>query len=139
MKETGRVVEITDTQARIEVASNKACRTCPASLVCRPHGTVRYVEAENHVDAQVGDEVCFETSTRQSMTAIVLVFGVPVVLALIGLIVGATRGNLLSIILGVIGFATGLAVAKIVNNLFSPRHFLPRITEITRHAKDLTL
>ncbi len=139
MKETGRVVEVTDTQALIEVAPNKACRTCPASLVCRPQGTARYVDAENQVDAQVGDEVCFETSTRQSMTAIVFVFGVPVVLALIGLIVGATRGNLLSIILGVIGFAVGLAVAKIVNNFFSPRHLLPRITEITRHAKDLTL
>ena len=139
MTETGRVVEIIGTQARIEVAPNKACRTCPACTVCRPHGAVRHIEAENRVDAHVGDEVCIETSTTQSMVAILLVFGVPVVLALVGLIIGTSLGNLPSMILGVIGFAVGLAVAKIFNNIFTRKHLLPRVTEIKRFAKDLTL
>jgi len=139
VKEIGTVVEITGTQARIEVTPNKACRTCPACTVCRPQGTVRHIEADNRVDAHVGDEVCIETSTKQSLVAILLVFGVPVVLALVGLVVGASLGNLLSMILGVTGFIAGLVVAKIFNNIFTRKQLLPRVTEIRRHAKDLTL
>lgn len=139
MKETGRVVEVTGTQACIEVAPNKACKTCPACTICRPQGTVRYIEADNRVDAHVGDEVCIETSTKQSLVAILLVFGVPVALALVGLIAGTSLGNLPSMILGVIGFVAGLAVAKIFNSIFTRRHILPRVTEIKHHAKGLTL
>jgi positive regulator of sigma E activity len=107
--------------------------------MCQPQGTARYVEADNRLDARVGDDVCIEIPTIQSMIAMVLVFGVPVVLALIGLILGAFFGNVPSMLLGAIGFVAGLVIAKIINDVFARTYFLPRVVEIARQAKDLTL
>lgn len=138
MREQGRIIEIEGTRAKIQVEPSEACKTCPACNFCRPQGGVRIIEVDNQINADMGDEVRIETSAKQSIVALFLVFGAPVLLGLAGLLLGASLGDVLSVICGVIGFVLGLSCAKIFNNYYARRHFLPSITEVVHPAKDLT-
>jgi len=94
---------------------------------------VRIVEAENRIGAHVGDEVYIEISPRESLIAIFLFFGLPVLLGLLGLLIGIQYSEGHSIFFGVGAFAIGLIVAKLINNILGRRHrFLPHIVSITR-------
>ncbi len=131
MQERGRVVEIEDTVAQIAIEETGACNKCPAGGMCRPAGGKRYLKASNTIGAQVGDAVLFELSTGHSLLAIMLFFGLPVFLGLIGLIVTAGRGEIVTVIVGTAGFGLGLLIAKIVNDVLAARRtLLPRIIEV---------
>jgi hypothetical protein len=89
------------------------------------------VLVENNVGAQINDEVYVEQSPGIGLVSAFLLFGLPVVLALVGLIIGARWGQTGSLLIGVSGFATGLIIAKLVDNkLIRKSLFLPRIAEI---------
>lgn len=138
MREQGRIIDTDGTRAHVQIEPSEACKTCPACSFCRPRGGVQILEVENQIDAHIGDEVRIETSAQKSLVALFLVFGAPVLLGLAGLLLGASRGDVLSVIFGVIGFVLGLVCAKIFNNYYARRHFLPSITEVLHPAKDLT-
>ena len=92
---------------------------------------MRIVEAENRIGAHAGDEVYIEISPRESLTAIFLFFGLPVLLGLIGLLIGIQYSEVYSIFLGIGAFAVGLIVAKLINNIVSRRHqLLPHIVKV---------
>lgn len=136
MQERGRVVEIEGIMAKIAIEETGACSKCPAGGMCRPAGGKRYLQALNNIQARVGDTVLFELSTRYSLLAIMLFFGLPVLLGLIGLIVTAGRGEILTVIVGTAGFGIGLLIAKVVNNVLAARRtLLPRIIEVLHRDK----
>ena len=136
MKEKGKVIEITGFVARISLEPSEACKNSPSGYVCRPEGSVRIVEAENRIGANVGDEVYIETSPKVGLIAIFLLFGVPVILGLIGLLIGMRIGEIYSILCGIVGFAVGLLFAKIINNILGGRgKFLPHIVKATRQHR----
>lgn len=131
MRERGKVVEVSGARARIRLEPSEACKDCPSCNFCRPVGSVRIVEAENRIGAHAGDEVYIEISPRESLTAIFLFFGLPVLLGLIGLLIGIQYSEVYSIFLGIGAFAVGLIVAKLINNIVSRRHqLLPHIVKV---------
>ncbi len=131
MQERGRVVEIEDNVATIAIEDTGACDKCPAGGMCRPAGGKRYLKALNTIQARVGDTVLFELSTGYSLLAIMLFFGLPVFLGLVGLIVTAGRGEIATVIVGTAGFGLGLLIAKVVNDVLAARRrLLPRIIEV---------
>jgi positive regulator of sigma E activity len=133
VREKGKVVEVTGSRAKIRLEPSEACKDCPSCNFCRPVGSVRIVEAENRIGAHVGDEVYIEISPRESLIAIFLFFGLPVLLGLLGLLIGIQYSEGHSIFFGVGAFAIGLIVAKLINNILGRRHrFLPHIVSITR-------
>lgn len=94
------------------------------------------MQALNRMGAQVGDSVLFEISAPYSLLAIVLFFGLPVFLGLIGLIVSSGRGEILTVIIGSAGFTIGLLIAKVVNDILAVRRtLLPRIIEVLHRDK----
>ncbi len=136
MKEKGKVIAISASLAKISLEPSEACKNCPACNVCRPAGSVRIVEAENEIGAKIGDEVYIETSSKIGLIAIFLLFGMPVILGLIGLLIGMRYGEIYSIFCGIAGFALGLLCAKIINNILGGRRkFLPHIVETTSPHK----
>ncbi|UCC12827.1 MAG: SoxR reducing system RseC family protein [candidate division WOR-3 bacterium] len=136
MQERGRVVELEGRMAKIAIEETGACNKCPAGGMCRPAGGKRYLEALNTVRAQVGDTVLFELSTGYSLLAIMLFFGLPVFLGLVGLIVTAGRGEIVTVIVGTAGFGFGLLIAKVVNDVLAARRtLLPRIIEVLRRDR----
>ena len=131
MKEKGTVIEATNRVAKVSLEPSASCGSCPAGHFCRPSGGIRIIEAENGVDAHVDDVVCVEIPAKSGLIAIFLLFGLPVLLALIGLLIGTSYSETFSIIFGIIGFVAGLVFAKILNNMLGAKQrLLPRIVEI---------
>jgi positive regulator of sigma E activity len=136
MREQGRVVELDGTTAKIALEETGACKTCPACSMCRPAGGKRYIQAVNTAGAQVGDSVLFEIYPPYSLFAIMLFFGLPVFLGLIGLILSAAMGEIVTIIIGTACFGCGLLIAKVVNDILAARRsLLPRIITVLRRDK----
>jgi len=136
MREQGRVVEIDGTTAKIVLEETPACKTCPACSMCRPAGGKRYIQAVNPAGAQAGDRVLFEIYPPYSLLAILLFFGLPVFLGLIGLILSSAMGEIITIIIGSAGFACGLLIAKVVNDVLAARRsLLPRIITVLHRDK----
>ncbi len=133
MRERGKVVEVSGSRARISLVPSEACKDCPSCGFCRPAGSTRIIETENSVGAQVGDEVYIEISPRESLIAVFLFFGLPVLLGLIGLLIGIGYGEIYSVVLGIGAFAVGLILAKLINDILSRKQtFLPHIVEVMR-------
>lgn len=133
MRERGKVIETTGLSAKVSLQSSEACKTCSASYLCHPSGKDRIIEAENSIAANIGDEVFIEISARSGFIALFLLFGLPIILGLTGLLIGAQHSDTHSIFYGVAGLALGLIIAKIINNILSKKHkFLPRVVEIVR-------
>jgi len=101
--------------------------------MCQAAGSKRTVSATNSENGQIGDEVFVEQAPGKALFSAFLLFGLPILLALIGLSIGARWGETTSVICGISGFAVGLLIAKIINNLLARKYlFLPRITEIVK-------
>lgn len=131
MKEKGRVIEITDFKAKVCVEPSDACKNCGAKHFCQPLDKMRIIEAENTIGAKIDDEVFIQLAAGISLKVSFLVFGMPVVTALIGLILGAQYSETLSLIYGLAGFTLGLIAVKIINNTIAKKpEFLPKIVEI---------
>lgn len=133
MREKGEVIETTQSSAKVLLQSCETCKTCSASYLCRPSGDDRVIEAKNSIGAHSGDEVYVEISAKTGFLALFLLFGLPVILGLIGLLLGVQYSDTHSLVFGVIGLTVGLIIAKVVNNMISKNQkFLPRVTEIIK-------
>lgn len=133
MVEKGKVIELQDVNARVNVEPSDACKHCSACHICYPSGKSRVIEVENSMGAHIGDIVYIEISDKVGFFALFLVFVLPVLLGLIGVLVGVGYNETYAILFGVAGLATGLGIAKIINDRISKkRDFLPRIVDIIK-------
>ena len=82
MKQIGKVVEINADMAKIEVDKVSACDMCENAAHCVEKCKKVYATASNTVNAEVGDTVEIETETGMVLLNSVLVFLVPVLLAI---------------------------------------------------------
>ena len=131
MRRIGRVVTRSGSQAAVCFDSGEACRECEAGALCGAKGKEHTVLVENAAQARVGDEVYVEQAPGKALLSAFLLFGLPVILALVGILLGGRWGETWSVICGISGFALGLVIAKIINNLLTRSSLLlPRIVEI---------
>jgi sigma-E factor negative regulatory protein RseC len=136
MKEKGSVVEIVNSTAKVSLNANEACKTCSASHFCRPSGNARVIEAENIIGARIGDQVYIKISAHAGFIASFVLFGIPIILGLIGLVFGSQFSDTHSILYGTVGLCLGLLIAKIANNILRKKQsFLPKIIEIIESKK----
>jgi positive regulator of sigma E activity len=118
MRENGKVVSTRNGRAEVEVAAKGECEHCSARGVCNWTGTsVRKVLAANEVGAVAGDTVEVETGTGTGARANLLVFGIPVVLMLAGVLVGGLilRRDVWSAVLAGAGLVLGFGIVKAID------------------------
>jgi sigma-E factor negative regulatory protein RseC len=109
MVERARVVDITNNVAKLEIrrasGCGDKCSTCKGG--CSSDNT--YVEAVNSIGAEKGDFVEVELNTKTFLTAVVLTYGLPLIMLFIGIFTGSTllrsfgievNGDLAGIVLG---------------------------------------
>ncbi|MCK4258606.1 MAG: SoxR reducing system RseC family protein [Halanaerobiales bacterium] len=106
MEETGQVIRIVDEKmAEIELCRHSACGKCGQCS----HGENTRFEVHNPIQAQVGDVVVLKMETRHLLTAVMMVYMLPLVTLIVGYGLGSWFNSLLKIWQGE-GFAiiTGL-------------------------------
>jgi positive regulator of sigma E activity len=133
MRRIGRVVALEGARAAVCFEPGEACRKCEAGVLCGAAGKKHTILVENTEHARVGDDVYVEQAPGKALLSAFLLFGLPVILALAGLVSCTRWGETWSVICGVFGLMLGLIVAKIINNLLSRNSlFLPRIVEVLK-------
>lgn len=132
MKEAGRIAEIDPLRktARVEIRPREACSHCSARSACNSTGEeTKVVEANNPIGAGVGDWVNLEISENISLAATLLVFGIPLLFLIVGIVIGEIiSGDRLALILGGSGLLTAFLLVKIFDKyLNKKRKILPTI------------
>ena len=86
MKETGIVIELVDSRAKVAMPPTSACKNCNLCLMHENTGMV--TEAWNDLGAKVGDQVCISVPDRGRIAGAFVLFFVPVLALLVGLVFG---------------------------------------------------
>jgi positive regulator of sigma E activity len=134
--EKGVVTRIADGTVEVTLTPGDACTKCEARDFCRPSEGTCVIVAINPGGVEVGDEVLVTVVRQNSMLAVFVFFGLPVVLSLIGLLLGHRYGEIGLVITGSGGFIVGLVIAKIINDILSKKlGFFPKITEIIKKTQ----
>ena len=118
MEEIGKVIEIRGETVKIEITPSGGCSNCSQANICNPFGqNKKVIELKNTINAQIGDFVKIEIKEKDRILSLSLLFGVPIVLFVSGVIIGQTiSGDKLSAILGGAGFVFAFLLVKIINN-----------------------
>jgi sigma-E factor negative regulatory protein RseC len=134
MEETGKVVEVLDHLAKVELSTTDACATCGAKFMCHPTpGGTSVAVASNEVGARVGDLVRVRVDPRQSILTGFMLFIFPIVAFLAGFLVVrvATDREGYAVLTGVASLGLYFVLLKKLESLLSRRGvFRPRIREI---------
>jgi positive regulator of sigma E activity len=131
MRRKGKVITVDGSSATVCFESGEACAKCEAKEYCQTAGSEQSVIVDNSIGASVGDEVYVEQAPGVGLAAASMLFGLPVVLAVIGMILGSRWSEIGSVLVAVVCFGAGLIISKLLNNIIARRSaFLPRITEI---------
>ncbi len=90
MLETGKVIEIRGDRVKVSLPLKEGCSACGRCTLSRG-GKYMRLEVENIAGARMGDEVMVEVPRRDPLVAALLLFGLP----LLGLLAGVVAGTLL--------------------------------------------
>jgi len=132
VEDNGKIIELTAEGAKVEIVPRPICGACAVANACAAIGLkTKIVLAKNPIAAQVGDLVKLETKEKNRTLSILLVFGLPIVFLLVGIIIGEIiAGDKLAAILGGGGLLLAFLIAKIIDtHLAKKGTFLPMIIE----------
>jgi|Deesub1362A_J573_1020465.scaffolds.fasta_scaffold02903_3 sigma-E factor negative regulatory protein RseC len=93
MEELGRVVEVKGNLVKVVIPTKEACKKCGACLITAL-GKEAVAEAENKVQARVGDMVKVEIKEKIALTAAFILYGIPLVLFFLGYFFGLYFGKI---------------------------------------------
>jgi len=88
--EIGKVIEVQDGFAKVELAETKSCHTCGARLICQPQGSgKRILRLKNSLHAPVGSTVRIEQSDKNQLILGLMQYGLPTA----GFVTGVVGAN----------------------------------------------
>ena len=135
-EETGEVIEVTGTNAKVRIKRSEACQSCSAHGLCSLLSKdYMIMEAENVSAARVGQQVTVALYTEDPLKASLLLYGVP----LIGFLGGCLFGhwlnlggmrNLSTFMGGIVFVAAAFFAVKIFCKKYEQHHYRPVITRI---------
>jgi len=83
--EEGVIIETHEKTATVRINKARACAHCKAG--CMEQGGFMVTEAENPAGAQAGDTVRLSYNPKAALTAVLVVFGLPLMALLLGVII----------------------------------------------------
>ncbi|HIE05247.1 MAG TPA: hypothetical protein EYP58_00435 [bacterium (Candidatus Stahlbacteria)] len=132
MDEIGKVIEANGNEVKIELGVSDHCTNCSMAKFCITTGSgKRVIIARNAIGVKVDDIVRVRMEGGKQVGSILLVFGLPILLGIIGLFLGARYSDTASLIGGIIGLGVGIIILKFVENLFAKKN-VPEIIEICK-------
>lgn len=122
--EEGLVVEVIGNIAKIKAGKHNDCKNCGA---CPGENSV-IVTAKKQIDVKPGQRVVFEVKETNALKAAFVVFVLPLIAVLIGVLLGGVaansiggNGSVYKILGGVIAFILVAAYIKLFDNSVSKR------------------
>ncbi len=119
MIQRGVIQELNENMAKIVIGGGEGCNTCSSKESCvaitgtRPEEKI--IEAENTLDASVGDVVELELPVIITMNIIGITFMVPVLLLIAGYWIMMPGGSTQGVIGAVAGLVIGMIIALVSN------------------------
>ena len=146
--ENGYVAKIDNGKVLVETAPDSGCSTCAAKGSCLVGNDpkVRAIWIDNTIGASIGDEVHFSLEEKGVVAASFLLYFLPVVLLVTGLLWGASLGknkNFDETLSAIIGGVSGLAVSFLIIWLFSLKNdkksiFFPILIDVIEKSNKLS-
>jgi sigma-E factor negative regulatory protein RseC len=145
--EQGVVIEIRDNKMLVETGMASLCGNCSVSHSCviGADGAKRRLWMDNDGGAQVGDEVTFDIAERAVVLSAAVVYLLPVMLLIAGIVVGTSAGEMLGIngdlplmAGGGAGLLTSALIAWAVSKVMKTKKVAaPRLVDITQKGKTI--
>lgn len=138
IEDIGIVVKIIGQKAAVEVERTAACAQCGLQEAeDLAMGGKVVLEALNAAQARVGDRVRVRVESVAYMKAVAAVFGIPVLLLLLGIVGGVPLAARLgwavqptSAALGILGLIAGVLVLLLFRKRATKKEYLPVVTEV---------
>ena len=88
--EKGIVLKASEGHAEVALIENGGCKECSAKIFCKPSGkdSSKVLEVLDPYGVHPGDEVQIEVSGSAVLKASMILYGIPLLLILIGIMVG---------------------------------------------------
>ncbi len=136
--EEGVVVSAENGYADVSVIQNEKCDDCSAKIICKPNkDELNILRVENPIGAKVGDNVQIEIKGLSILKVSFNLYGVPLILLLIGIFLGISifDGNEFSELYSVF-FGIGLIAIYFILIFYHQKNLkdqiLPKIVFIKR-------
>ncbi|MCL6465446.1 MAG: SoxR reducing system RseC family protein [candidate division WOR-3 bacterium] len=115
-EEPGVVKTIYDDRAEVEVVPSDSCRHCGAAHLCNwSCERTRTIVARNPIGAKPGDRVYIQHEEKERLRSSLLLFGLPALLMIAGVLIGATILNdRAAVILAGIGLLIAIALVRLI-------------------------
>lgn len=138
--EKGIVLSAADGLAEITLMQSDACEDCSAKIFCKPseEKDTKIIEAEDPYGVQPGDEVLIEIAGTDILKASFMLYGMPLILILLGIILGMSIFNgtslpeLLSFLFSIGITALYFSIIFLINKIKHAKPKLPHITFVKR-------
>ena len=86
--EEGIVTEVKNGIATVSVINSDSCEECSAKIFCHTENNIRNVTAKDPYGVKAGDKVQISIKGRNVVAASFLLYGLPLVLLIVGIFVG---------------------------------------------------
>jgi len=127
----GQVAVVTDKRAgyvTVKIERHTACKKCGACDLGLQRDNNIFFELKNHVNAEIGDQVVISVAGRDILKASLLLYVVPLVGLVLGMILGGTLTpyisavdeNLLRFIVGICLMFIGLLIVGAYDKRIAP-------------------
>ena len=134
---SGRVVRLKGMTAFVEIERAAECAGCKACALAAKKTTRLY--AVNDVGAEEGDNVLVSLAPQKPLVATLMLFLLPLVLMLSGIIVAVTLGlsEPMTALFAAIGIAVGFLIAFAFDRLYYSKRHISHITEILNNDTEI--
>ncbi len=135
MRQTGTVIAVNGSMATVRFKRTDACGKCHACFTL--NSTEADIELENSVGARIGDTVLIELHSGSVLNASLIMYGIPLVALIAGVVIGSAAGDMYAALGGVL-FACG---AFFIIRAFEPKFsrmnkFKPRMIDKTEGGNE---
>ncbi len=138
--EEGIVISAGNGLANVAVIQSQNCNECSAKIICKPNtGNENIITVEDPYGVKVGDQVRFEIKGSALLSASFTLYGIPLILLLVGIFLGLSifssykAKEVYSFFFG-IGLMALYFLLTLRNSSKSNKDILPKIVSVKHNS-----
>lgn len=125
MKQTGIVFELNDDKAKLIVTRLAACgSSCESCSAHCGENKQEYINVKNDIGLKIGDRVEITTDSKAVLNYIALVYGLPLIFLIFGVVIGMLLNlkEMYSLLVGFVFMIVSFIIVKTVDNKNGSNH-----------------